>query len=850
MSIANGAITMTRRIDLISAQQTATDSAIALPAPNLKLGPTPNQMKSGLKKLLAQPYQKGSDPLGADRAAITKLINGNPTGPLMFPYVQKYLPSLAIARTVSLNGAFVKALKQARPDWQANDSDLITTAFYVSAGTDYQSQSYAWQYAMAVAGTITTFGESNVSLFTRNTNAQNVIKAVLTRFGSSDLSTIDSTTDLLKAVLSSTLNGVLDAQTSLAADVNNTWVTALLEAVSNARSASADPDNFVMGLLQGKGYPSLVGNLMVSAGGVLEDSQASAFQKTAVTFLTTLGKTVEAQPSFKTFFNDHWGTIIQAGMTAVSVNGSALLAGQNPLLGQVLSSVTSTLAKLPVSQYLTTGTLSSVVQAAATAVAANPSDTKTLLGEEWLNTLVTSVAGTLSGVDGSIFTKGTAETLLQNALTTFGENPSLIVKNPGLAQSLVGDVLTAIGKSNPFNANDLATAAVSGALQAISKDPSLADSNSPYLQFVAALAGNVSTLVASKQITGINGSALLSSLLNTVATEAPALMAGENPVLIQIVSKVAGNLAILPADNLLSVGTLASALQAAAQAVAANPTQTTKLLGKAWLGALVGSVATTISTAASGQVFSASTAEAMIQNALTTFGKDPSLIVSNPGLLQSLVGGVLTSVGKVNPFNASDLANAAVTGALNGVAADPGLAGSSSPYLQFVATLAGNVATLVSEKKLTGVQGSGLLTALTSAVSSTPNLVSTLENDIASPIVSAVVSLAGGSNAALVAGSTLVQVADSVAAALGSYGSAALKNHPIDQFATQLSALLGAGLSSAATQLGTKLGSTQVPAVLGQLVINWSQGLIANVDPQNANFQALVLKLAEQNQPS
>lgn len=644
LAIAKGAVKITRRIDQTLAEKEAAQQPIALPVPNIALGPTPNQMKVGLTALLAQPFTKGVDPLGADRSKIEKLLAGDPTGPLMFPFVQQYLPSLAIQRTISLNGAFVTAIKQSRPDW-ASDPDLITAAFYVGAGADFRSQSYTWQLAMTVVQVLAEFGAENTALFTRNERVQAVTGAVLQRFASSDLSQIDSTRSLLRTVLKSTLNGVLDAQKSL--DIDNLWVNALLNAVVTARASAADPDDFVVGLFQGRGYPQLVANLMQQAAGVFGAEQANAFEQTAATFLSAISGILKTQPSFEEFFNDHWGEIVQAGLASVAQHGPQLLAGQSPLLGKILVGVAGTLSEQPASKLLSKETLTAIVNATIGVVAANPGKVKQILGDQWLGALVASVASTISsqGVASS-FTKAGLDKILSGALTTFGENPHLIVKNPGLVQDLVGGILTSIGQTKAFNAQSLGDAAVSGALRAI----------------------------------------------------------------------------------------------------AANP----QLLGL--------------------------------------------------------------------------------------------------PYPAFVASLAGNVGTLVSNGTLSGIQGRDLLAAVIDAVKQNPRLLSDLEDQLVDKVVSAVIAASGGSNAGLLAGAALVDAIARVVGAIGAHGESALQNHPIAQFEAQLTSLLAAGLARADAELGRQIGAPALPGVLGQLVVAWSQGTIATVDPDNPNFQALIAKLAQQIQ--
>ena len=83
-----------------------------------------------------------------------------------------------------------------------------------------------------------------------------------------------------------------------------------------------------------------------------------------------------------------------------------------------------------------------------------------------------------------------------------------------------------------------------------------------------------------------------------------------------------------------------------------------------------------------------------------------------------------------------------------------------------------------------------------------------------------------------------------VVSALGRSGRAALRNHPAAELVAQLEAVVGAGLTRAETELGHRIGLPSLPRTIGMLVEAWAQGNVAQLDPNNANFQKLFSELA------
>ena len=565
LKIAKGLVKLTRRVDLVLAEKEAVTDPISLPLPELNLAPFPEEMEEALGALLAEPYPEGKDPIAEDREEIQDLLRpGADASPAeMFSFVQKYLPEMEIRRSVDLNSEFMRTLREARPDWAA-DPEIRVAAFYVHAGRDYRNQGYTWRLALTVVDVVAEFGVENTALFVRDPNLQGIIGAVLKRFGEADLQTTDAADDLLRAVLGATLNGVIDARDHL--DIDNDWMEALVSALAAARPKASDPDNFLVGLVRGRGYPLLVGSVMSTARGQLGVGDADAFERVAASFLESVAGIVEAQPTFDGFFKDRWGDLLRAGLRCVERHGPALLADEEPLLGRIVTAVAGDLARRPENKFLTRETLVGVVDAVVGTAAANPDRIDEILSEDWLAALVRSVAGTMSheGILGT-FTRQGLETMAVNVLHTFGEQPELIVRDPGLARSLLGGILLSVSEVGLFQGESLANAAVEGALETVSDHPELLRFD--YGEVVADLARRIAVLVRDRKVTNLQGQDIARAAVASLAENPRLLMDLEKRlvgVAVEAVVEVAGE----DAGALISGGWMADAAEGVLHAVA------------------------------------------------------------------------------------------------------------------------------------------------------------------------------------------------------------------------------------------------------------------------------------------
>mgnify|MGYP001822654890 CR=1 FL=1 len=282
---------------------------------------------------------------------------------------------------------------------------------------------------------------------------------------------------------------------------------------------------------------------METASGRLAADDAKGFEQATTMFLKNVAKIVGQQPSFKDFFNDHWADIARAALKSVEKHGPALLADEEPLLGKILSAVVADLASRPNNKLLTREALVGVIDAVVGTAASNPDRIAHILSDDWLSTLVKSVADTMTdaGIRKSISREG-LEQMLKAVLRTFGEQPQLIIDDPGLARDLLGSILKSVSGINPFNAESLGSGIVAEALGAVSKHPELLKFD--YAELLTGQAGKVATLEKDKKLTGIKGQDLIKAVIASL-TENPQLLLDAEEKLVEtvidLVLKVSGD---------------------------------------------------------------------------------------------------------------------------------------------------------------------------------------------------------------------------------------------------------------------------------------------------------------------
>ncbi len=646
VTAAKGLIKLTQRVDLVLAERVAVQGLLPTIQPSMILRPPPEVTVPALERLLTDTPTEPQDALGPDRVEIQTAVDdargGAQNNDILVGFMHKHLPEQALGDTLDLNGDVLRALKKRRPDWDLHDAEVRIAAFAISPGEDSRQKGYTWRLALTVVDVLAEFGAENTALFTRDERTQGIVKAILQRFAAADLQTTDSGDALVRAALSATLNGALDAKEHL--DVGEEWLDGLLGALLAARASvpEARRDEFLLGLFRGKGYPRLVGALLTEAATRLATDDATVFESIAADVLKEAGAQFARGTKFGEFLKTHWGDLLRAGLGSLAKRGNVVFADQSPIVQGVLSATISELSETPNHKFLS-------------------------------------------------------------------------------GEMLVGVVDAAVG---------------------------------------------------------------------AVATK-PDLLEGIDPP---------------------------------------------------WLQTFVRSVATTISSHGVRKTFSQAGLEATVTGVLAAFSEHPELIVANPGLAQELVRGVLADLSKLDRQSAEVLAKSVLGSALDVLAARPELAGTRYPKL--IGSLAGHVGDLVEQKSLSKVQAGDVVRVLAQSVAENPELFVKTAEGLATIVVDAVVDVSKGNHGKLIAGATLVEVLRSVAEAAAASGQAALDRHPLSALKAGIMSVLVAGLQRAETQLGRELGVSAIAPILGGLVTAWARGDLAQIDPTDAQFQALFSQLA------
>jgi hypothetical protein len=184
-----------------------------------------------------------------------------------------------------------------------------------------------------------------------------------------------------------------------------------------------------------------------------------------------------------------------------------------------------------------------------------------------------------------------------------------------------------------------------------------------------------------------------------------------------------------------------------------------------------------------------------------------------------------------------------VEGALETVSAHPELL--RFDYGGMVADLAGKVAALVKERRVSSLQGQDIVGAATAILAENPQLLLDVQKKLVGVAVEAVVEVAGEDAGVMISGGWMAGAVESVLHALAVSGKAVLEGRSVDAFGEALEGLLRAGLVRAEAELGVRMGLYSLPDVLEGLVKTWARGGIECVDPQDEDFIACFTALAD-----
>ena len=501
VGVARGLIKLGERADLLLAEKEATGAALALPMPKV----TFPAIDRGTKREALQEYLQSTagrlpDPLQAERKAIEDLLAHADERPdeLDAAYARVF-PEQAVTLDIDPDGEFLTALRKRFPTLDLVDEDTRKACFYCAAGRDTRELDYPARLALLVADVLAEFAAENVGLFVRDEGARQVVKSVLQRFAQPQLETYTAWSPLLRHTLAATLNGVLADRAALT-DAKP-WLDAVLDALALAREKSENGEDFVTGLVRGKGYRTLLESGLLVAGERLAADSAQPYQKIVADVLRAAAPHVtQGSQSFATFFQDSWGDLLRAGLVSVERYGPTLLEGERPVVREATLALVSELAHTPNASLFSGETLFGITSAVIGTVATQPRLLDAGIREAWVKDLVGALSKTASnrGLQDALTREGLRDAF-RTAAAVLGRHPELLSEQPAERVALIGTVLESVTAAGSVDARALANTALAAVLTRIGEQPQLF--NTRYPAIVATLAGDIAKLAASGTLT-------------------------------------------------------------------------------------------------------------------------------------------------------------------------------------------------------------------------------------------------------------------------------------------------------------------------------------------------------------
>jgi hypothetical protein len=793
ISIVSGLVRLTGRIDHIKAEQTALREELALGSKVRRRPPSAFRMVQELKAYLDQTAHMTPDPLNGKRAELSNLLSDQQAEQdRLQQFMEEFLPEKMVFTVDDPSGEFARKLAANRATWDLDDADILQVTYYLGAGEDLREADYRWQLAMVVVDVLADVALANQALIFRDDKVRPILAAVLERFSDADLAEVGAHRVFLRIVLKATLNGALDATDALESD--KAWVNSLLSALATARQQSPLGDDFIVGLVRGRGYPQLLGSLLQEGAGFLSDTDAGNFERVAADLLTRTGELVQQRDDFEGFFQHHWGDLLRAGLSSVHANGSAILEDEDPLLREALMAAIQVLSTTDNRDFLSSGTLMASVEAAIGAVVLNP-ELLAEVDQDWLRQLLESTAGVLAdrGIRRT-FTAGGLQTLMQTVFADFAERPELLTEHPGLARDVAGSILSALAESGTLRVETIATAGVQAVLNALSSNPDLVGTNYPAI--VAEVARSLAVSLEDLRLTREEAGDILADVAKTVAAD-PTLVGLEQESL------------------------AASAFAAVFKEFAEHREG---LLTGAGIRGLTGALLEVVSS-------------------------HPGLLADQPALVGAAIAPMLGELGEVLSQSGprsdqvfQSIATAGLRGVLASVAADPTLL--DSHYSQAVGKVAGALSVRLEEGKLTVGEVEDTLTRAARIVASNPELLVRSENDLAAKVLGAVLGRILDDGVIRIRRHGLVGLLAEALSVVAAHGKGLLGDESADKLATRITVVIDAGLEKSARELGRLVDRDAVPLILASLLRRWALDNVETLDINDPRFERLFAAIA------
>lgn len=541
VSIVTGVFKLVRRVDDLAAENAASDRPMALvdyfSGQSLNARRVRDQVLEF--NLATQPADGEDDPIPAEvRQSIAEILENQERSIDIGPAIlREYAPErLASCYPVieDLHPRFT--LLDAQLSSERADIDVQRAIYFVGPGINEKKEELPWRIAMVLLDVASEFVVAEQERIFKEESRRRIVVTILTRFSDGDLEDTAAAPALLfRRVLSSTLNGFLDSRDSW--DGDNPWLDAVLTALSDARDGSADKDDFLLGLVSGRGYRRLIKELAEEGATALRDDDKQNFKDVLADLIEHTGSVVaESDLGGREFLNEHWADIARAGLKSFTVHGPQILESKKPVLRQSLLSAADALARTDGRELLTADTVVAATEAVIAAAAAEVVDTAG--SADWANTLIGSFAGVVAdeGLRRTFSTDG-LQKLVQSALGKVAESPEMLAGNSEFGKTVVAEILSGIAGSNVINAEALGAAVIEGALAAIAERPALIADGS-YAEVVGVFARRVSELVKTHKLSGLQAEQILGAAAATIAANPELLAKAETTLADEIVAMV------------------------------------------------------------------------------------------------------------------------------------------------------------------------------------------------------------------------------------------------------------------------------------------------------------------------
>lgn len=334
---------------------------------------------------------------------------------------------------------------------------------------------------------------------------------------------------------------------------------------------------------------------------------------------------------------------------------------------------------------------------------------------------------------------------------------------------------------------------------------------------------------------------LLNAGLLSLQKHGPSLLEGESPLLKETLLAIIKQLAATDGKELFTSDTLIGIVDAAIGAVATKPELLTADVDQPWLRTLIESVIMTASDLKIKNTFTKGGVERIIKDAAAKFGEYPELLVEDSEIFQKVVGGVLKSISGVDRTTAETIVNAAIAGALNGIAANPALL--KTEYSAVISGLTGKLSTLITEKKINKIQAEDIVTAATNAMLENPILFNKLGDELTAAIVDAALNASGGDDERLILSFIQIDIIQELFSAVAKSGSNLIKDDNLEELKDKLQEIVEASLTQAAVSIGNGMKLSTLPNIIGLVVDAVAKGNVTTISADNETFVALYNQL-------